>query len=182
MGNPVQSLPNFNHSRGTVTASGVWTGNETASAGDAIADLLLGVIGSSSIATQTQNNYIRNLTLNVGARYEVDGPPCDLYGRMTNFLRQYGVVAVANPANVPSYAQSVALASKGTPTASADSLGIPQSLIYTNYSGVAPRIGIDYPWLNAAAYQSVPSCARTNRKHGRSLQNGLRLKEIVLPD
>jgi hypothetical protein len=59
-------------------------------------------------------------------------------------------VAVANPANIPNYAQSVALASKGTPTASADSLGIPQSLIYTNYSGVAPRIGFAWRFLGSA--------------------------------
>jgi hypothetical protein len=94
--------PYFNNARGSMTASGIWTGNGTATNGDAVADLELGLLASSSITTQTQNNYMRNhetagfltddwkirpdLTLNLGARYEVDSPPADLYGKVTNFL------------------------------------------------------------------------------------------------
>ncbi len=150
--------PYFNNARGSMTASGIWTGNGTATNGDAIADLELGLLGSSSIDTQTQNNYMRNhetsafftddwkirrdLTLNLGARYEVDSPPADLYGRVTNFLPQYGVVAVGNPGNIPNYAQAIASNTTGAYTVPASKLGIPQnSLIYTNYNGFAPRMG-----------------------------------------
>ena len=77
--------PYFNNSRGSMTASGVWTGNGTAANGDAFADLLLGLLASSSNTTQTANNYMRQtqygfffnddwkltprLTLNLGVRY-----------------------------------------------------------------------------------------------------------------
>jgi hypothetical protein len=150
--------PYFNNARGSMTASGIWTGNGTAANGDAIGDLLLGLLGSSSITSLTQNNYMRNhetaafftddwkirrdVTLNLGARYEVDSPPADLYGRVTNFLPQYGEVAVGNPANIPNYTQLLASNSTGALTVPASKLGIPQnSLIYTNYKGFAPRMG-----------------------------------------
>jgi hypothetical protein len=149
--------PYFNNSRGSVTASGIWSGNGTASNGDAVADLLLGLLGSSSINTQIQNNYMRNhetalffaddwkirhdLTLNLGMRWEADSPPSDLYGRMTNYLPQYGEVAVGDPANIPNYDHLLATNPTGPYIVSADKLGIPHSLIYTNYLGFAPRMG-----------------------------------------
>ena len=41
--------PYFNNARGSMTASGIWTGNGTATNGDAVADLVLGLLTSSSI-------------------------------------------------------------------------------------------------------------------------------------
>jgi hypothetical protein len=158
--------PYFNNARGSITASGIWTGNGTATNGDAVADLELGLLGSSSIVTQTQNNYMRNhetaafftddwkirrdLTLNLGARYEVDSPPADLYGRVTNFIPSLGVVAVGNPANIPNYDQSIAANPTGAFTEPASKLGIPQSLIYTNYNGLAPRVGFAWRVLGGS--------------------------------
>jgi hypothetical protein len=149
--------PYFNNARGSMTASGIWTGNGTATNGDAIADLELGLLASSSITTQIQYNYMRNhetaafftddwkirrdLTLNLGARYEADSPPSDLYGRMTNFIPQLGKVLVGNAANINNYAQSAANSPTGALTAPASQYGIPESLIYTNYKGLAPRVG-----------------------------------------
>src|SRR5581483_7836952 len=97
--------PYYNNARGTMTASGIWSGNGTATNGDAIADLELGLLASSTITLQTQHNYMRSrsnsffmtddwkirrdFTINLGLRYEINGPPSDLYGRMTNFLPAY---------------------------------------------------------------------------------------------
>jgi hypothetical protein len=161
--------PYFNNARGSMTASGIWTGNGTATNGDAVADLELGLLASSSITTQTQNNYMRNqenaffftddwkirhdLTLNLGARYEIDGPPGDLYGRQTNFIPQYGDVFVGNPANVANYAQLIASNPTGAHTLPASANGFPQSLIYTNYKGFAPRVG--FAWRMFGSSKTV---------------------------
>jgi hypothetical protein len=151
------NMPYFNNARGTMTASGIWSGARTATNGDAIADLEMGLLASSTITQQIAHNYMRNredaffvtddwkishsLTLNLGARYEIDEPPHDQRGLMTNFLPQFGEVAVANPANVPNYAQSLATGSIGKLVVPASQLNLPQSLIYTNYKGFAPRVG-----------------------------------------
>ncbi len=160
--------PYFNNLRGSMTASGSWSGNGTATNGDAVANLLLGLVNASSIDQGAQYNYMRNhqtaafftddwkirhdLTLNLGLRYEVDSPPADLYGRQTNFLPQLGVVAVGEPQNIPNYAQVVAANPTGPYIVSAASLGIPQnSLIYTNYDGIAPRVGFAWRVFGSTA-------------------------------
>ena len=161
--------PYFNNARGSMTASGIWSGNGTATNGDAAADLLLGLLGSSSITTQIQNNYMRNhetalfftddwkirhdLTLNLGARWEADSPPSDLYGRMTNYIPSLGLEAIGNPANIPNYAQLLATNPTGSSIVSSSKLGIPESLIYTNYTGVAPRVG--FAWRMFGSSKTV---------------------------
>ncbi len=49
-------------------------------------------------------------------------------------------MAVANPANVTNYAQSVATNAIGGVTVAVSAHGLPQSLIFTNYRGLAPRL------------------------------------------
>ena len=41
--------PYYNNSRGTMTSNGIWTGNGTATNGDAFADLLLGLVDNLRI-------------------------------------------------------------------------------------------------------------------------------------
>src|ERR1019366_3238820 len=106
--------PYYNNARGSMTASGVWTGNGTAANGDAFADLLLGLLASSSNTTQVANNYMRetaygfffnddwkatsHLTLNLGLRYELDLPANDAYGRMSNFIPSIGKIIASSAA------------------------------------------------------------------------------------
>jgi hypothetical protein len=159
--------PYFNNARGTMTASGIWTGNRTATNGDGIADLELGLLASSTITLTTEHNYMRNhenaffftddwkatrsLTLNLGARYEVDSPPSDVYGRMTNFVPALGEVLISNPANVANYAQSLAATANANLYVPANSVGAPESLIHTNYKGIAPRVGFAWRVLGSNA-------------------------------
>jgi hypothetical protein len=162
--------PFFNNAHGSMTASGIWSGARTATNGDAVADLEMGLLASSSITTQIAHNYMHNLetaffftddwkirrdlTLNLGLRYEIDTPPFDVYGRSTNFIPQYGELAVANPANIPNYSQSLA----ANPTIAnlvvpGSQLHLPQALIYTNYKGYAPRVG--FAWRPFGSQKTV---------------------------
>jgi hypothetical protein len=163
------NMPFFNNAKGTMTANGIWSGAGTATNGDAVADLEMGLLNTSSITTQIAHNYMRNredafyvtddwkirhdLTLNLGVRYEIDGPPHDQRGQMTNFLPQYGQVAVANPANVPNYAQNLAIGSIGKLVVPASTYILPDSMIYTNYNGVAPRVG--FAWRPFGSQKTV---------------------------
>ena len=155
--------PYLNNSRGTMTINGVFTGAGTATNGDSIADLELGVIASSSIDAQNAQNYMRNsepslfftddwkirrdLTLNLGLRYEIDTPPSDLYGRSTNFIPATGQIAVSNPANVPNFTQIVAAQNLQNTVVPGSMLGLPKALIYTDYKGFAPRVGFAWQVL-----------------------------------
>ncbi len=60
---------------------------------------------------------------------------------MTNFLPQTGQVAVANPANVNNYAQSIASTAICSLVVSGQQAGLPPALIDTYYKGIAPRVG-----------------------------------------
>jgi hypothetical protein len=149
--------PYYNNSRGTMTANGIWTGNGTAANGDAFADLLLGLLNTSSNTTQTGQNYMRqtqfgfffnddwkvssHFTLNLGFRYELDLPANDAYGRMSNFIPSIGKIIAASVATVPNYSQQVAAAALTNLFGVASDYGLPQSLVYTDYKCLAPRVG-----------------------------------------
>jgi hypothetical protein len=149
--------PYFNNSRGSMTANGIWTGAGTAANGNSIGDLLLGLLNTSSITTQTARNYMRQsgigtfinddwkitrkLTLNLGVRYEIDTPPYDKYDRMTNFILPLNKVIVASSKNISNYDQLVANAGLGNQIGLAKDAGLPRSLVYPFYKAVAPRVG-----------------------------------------
>jgi hypothetical protein len=157
--------PYYNNARGTLTASGVWTGNGTAANGDAFADLLLGLVGTSSNTTQVANNYMRetaagfffnddwkmtsHLTLNLGLRYELDLPAYDAYGRMSNFIPSIGKIVASSVATVPNYAQLVQQAGLTGLFGVASNYGLPASLVYPDYKCLAPRFGFAWRPLDS---------------------------------
>ena len=149
--------PYYTNSRGTMTASGVWTGNGTATNGDAFADLMLGLLASSTINASPVVTYLRwtnygayvnddfrvtpTLTLNLGLRYEIDPPPHDKYGRLMNFVPSLGKIIVASDKNVSNFNQLVSQAGLTGLVGLAKDYGLPNSLVYTNYNNFAPRFG-----------------------------------------
>ena len=161
--------PYYNNQRGTMTANGVWTGNGTAANGDAFADLLLGLINSSSITTVPNRNYMRwqewgafvnddfritpALTLNLGLRYEIDPPPHDKYGRWTNFVPSLNKLVVASDAVVPNLSEMVQQSGLDGAVGLAKDYGLPQSLVYTNYKSFAPRLG--FAWRPFGGQRTV---------------------------
>jgi hypothetical protein len=95
-----------------MTANGVWTGNGTASNGNALADLMLGLLNTSTITQVLTRDYLRRATLgafvnddfritpalalNLGLCYEIDPPPHDKYVRLINFVPSLNMIVVAD--------------------------------------------------------------------------------------
>jgi hypothetical protein len=139
---------NFN---GTFTINGKITG-------DGMADFELGYPSSTSRKIGTVTNhifsinyaaYVQNdfkvlpsLTLNLGLRYELQMPPYEQAGQMTNFIPSLGQVVLAGTDTVPSLAATLASAGLTNYVTTARSLGLPRALVYPNYDNLAPRVGM----------------------------------------
>jgi hypothetical protein len=138
---------NFN---GTFTFNGKSSGN-------GFADLLLGYPSSTSRKIGTVTNHIYstnlgafvqddfkilpNLTVNLGLRHEIQFMPTEKYGQMTNFVPGIGKVILAGTSTVPDLATLVAANALTGQVGLAGDYGLPKSLVSTNYTNFAPRIG-----------------------------------------
>jgi hypothetical protein len=139
--------PYWNNNRGTFKFTGAWTG-------DPAADLMLGLLNSTSRQVGTTTNYFRStnygffasddwkitprLTLNLGLRYELPLQPHDKYGRITNWdldLKKL-VVADLGTLNGTGFAFS-----NPNLVVDAKTAGLPTSLVEARYNDLAPRFG-----------------------------------------
>lgn len=131
-----------NVARGTFGFTGTFTDNPLAptGTGSAVADLLLGVANTVTAGNFNQvierghyyGGYVqddwkltRNLTLNLGARYEVWPPYIEAHNALANFI--YG-------SSNPDFGQYVFA---GNPR-------FPRGLMTTDYNNIAPRVGFAY--------------------------------------
>ncbi|MGH9351017.1 MAG: hypothetical protein ACRD2G_02470, partial [Terriglobia bacterium] len=137
---------NFN---GSFTFNGKVTGNT-------IADFLVGDLSSSSITSGTTTNYIyttdlglfaqddfavrQNLTLNLGLRYEIPFAPYEKNGAMSNYLPSANKLILAS--SVPGLSSLLASTGLTGYVGLASAYGLPQGLVYTDYKGLAPRVGL----------------------------------------
>ncbi|MBI1774690.1 MAG: TonB-dependent receptor, partial [Proteobacteria bacterium] len=161
--------PFYNNQRGSFTANGVWTGNGTAANGDAFADLMLGLLSSSTITQVPTRNYLRwrtwgafvnddfrvtpTLTLNLGLRYEIDPPPHEKYNRLINFVPELNKVILASETGIPNLSDLVQQAGLTGRTGLAKDFGLPSSLVFTQYKNFAPRFG--FAWRPAGGQRTV---------------------------
>jgi trimeric autotransporter adhesin len=136
--------------RGNFTFTGAvtqGTANSSTSSGSDLADFLIGVPDTSSIAFGNADKYLRqtvydvyatddwriltNLTINAGLRWDYGAPMTEIHGRLVNLDILPGFTAVA-------------------PVLGSDPVGpktgdhYPSSLIYPDKRGFQPRIGISW--------------------------------------
>lgn len=142
--------PYFNNNRGTYKFQDRWTGHS-------VGDFLLGMMQSATRQTGWQRNYMRsasmggflnddfkalpNLTLNLGVRYELDPPPVDRYDSIGNFVPALGKTVIPRRDAVANLDALLVMANMTDRIAFGNELGHPRSLVYTDYTNFAPRIG-----------------------------------------
>jgi len=126
--------------------------------GDGIADVELGFPSSTSRKIGTVTNHIfstnyaayvqddfklhPNLTLNLGLRYELQLPPYEQAGQMTNFVPSLDVVVMAGSKTVPNVAATLASVGLTNYVGLSSNYGLPFALVYPNYDNLAPRVGL----------------------------------------
>lgn len=151
--------PYFNNNRGTFNFRGKWTNQN-------YADFLLGLLDSDSRQVGTTPNYLFStnysvfaqddwkvtprLTLNVGTRYEISKPPLEKYGRMTNFIPEFNKLVLADDRTLQGTGISF---SNSDIVTTAKALGIPQTMVYTRWGNIAPRLG--FAWRPFGGIKTV---------------------------
>lgn len=154
--------PFFNNNRGTFNFLGRWTNHP-------LADFMLGLLNNTSRQVGVTRNYMRSssyglflnddykiapsLTLNLGLRYEIDKPPVDRYDRMSNFIPGLNKIIIADERNIPNLQQLIADAGLSELVGLRKHHGLPRSLVYTDYTNVAPRVG--FAWRPFSSARSV---------------------------
>ena len=146
--------PFFNNQRGTFRTRGRRTGN-------ALADLQLGWLHVANRQLGFNRNYwrqhalgafvnddwktTRKLTLNLGFRWEVNRAPWDKYDRLGVYDTERLKLVIADDDNAPAnYEQLLDDAGVRGLVVPADELGLPRSVVKTDWINLSPRLGFAY--------------------------------------
>lgn len=149
----------FNHDyadlRGRMTFLGRFTN-------DPMADFVLGYAQTSRQLTQVGTEYMLDsnysafaqddfkvtptLTLNVGLRYELMKQPAEKHDARSMFVPELGKLVIAGTGGLPQSTFNSLLQSTGLTQyiAMASDVGLPRTIVQTNYKNFAPRFG--YAW------------------------------------
>jgi hypothetical protein len=145
----------FNHDyadlRGRMTFLGRFTN-------DPMADFVMGYAQTSrrlvNVATEylLVSNYSAfvqddfkitpTLTLNIGLRYELMKQPVEKYGARSIFIPELGKIVVAGTGNLPDFDALIKATAVGNYVVKASDIGLPPSIVRTNYLNFAPRFGL----------------------------------------
>ena len=158
----------FNHDyadlRGRMTFLGRFTN-------DPMADFVMGYAQTSRRLTQVGTEYVLDsnysafaqddykitstLTLNVGLRYELMKQPAEKYDARTMFIPELGKLVIAGTGGLPTSTFNALVASTGLTQyiAMASDVGLPRSIVKTNYKNFAPRFG--YAWRPFGSTRTV---------------------------
>lgn len=153
--------PTNTDKNGAFTYNGKFTGGSTS---DALADFMAGYPASSILMTGGNTNHLvqtnyagfiqddytatPRLTLNLGARYELQTLPAEENGQITNFVPSLGMNVYANASTVPNVGSLLAQAGLTSYYESASMAGLPQALIHVNPLRFSPRIGAAFRPFN----------------------------------
>ncbi len=134
-----------------------------------VGDLLLGRLQSVNRRVQTTFNELRaegvgmfinddwkvarNLTLNLGVRYELELPPYDLGDRLSTYLPELNKVVLAGDKSLPDLNQVLAEHGLEDRTVLASEVGMTRRLIDIDYNNIAPRMG--FAWRPLAGNRTV---------------------------
>jgi len=172
--------PHVSNQRGLFNFLGRWTN-------DSYGDFLLGLLNNTTRQVESTRNYLfntsygffaqddwkvrNNLTINLGIRYEILRPPEDKYGRMANYVPHLGQVIVSDDNALPNLNQILIDTGLTGKAALASDVGLPRSLVYTNWRNFAPRIG--FAWRPFGGTKTVIR-AGYGYFYGGSLMNPIR--------
>jgi outer membrane receptor protein involved in Fe transport len=144
----------FNHDyadlRGRMTFLGRFTN-------DPMADFLLGYAQTSRRLVNVATEYLlvsnysafaqddfkitSKLTLNFGLRYELMKQPVEKYGARSIFVPDLGKIVVAGTGGLANFNQLISATAVANYVVKASDVGLPQSIVKTNYKNFAPRFG-----------------------------------------
>jgi hypothetical protein len=150
------------NARGTLAFQGLWTNS-------AFGDFLLGMLNTSTRQVGSNPSYTfntslgafvqddwrirRDLTLNLGLRYEILEPPYEKYGRMGNFVPGPNQIVLSNDRTVSDLSSVLAPAQLSGKVTTAREAGLPRALVRTQYANFAPRVG--FAWRPRGNNQTV---------------------------
>ncbi len=154
--------PYLNNTRGTFNFQRNWTNHS-------VADLLLGMLQSTTRNVETTRNYLRSssfgayfnddfklsrsFTLNLGIRYELDLPPSDRYDRTSSFNAGLGKIVIASDRNMLGLQDRLAQYNLLDRVVLAKDVGYPRSLVFPDKLNFAPRVG--FAWRTPASRTTV---------------------------
>lgn len=82
-----------------------------------------------------------SLTLNVGIRYELMKPPREKFGAWSMFVPELGKVVIAGKGTLSDFDERIAATGLSQYVAMASAVGLPATIVHTNYLNFAPRFG-----------------------------------------
>lgn len=95
----------------------------------------------------------RNLTLNLGVRYELERPPYDLNDRLSTYLPGLNKVVLAGDRSLPDLDATLAEQGLADRTVLASEVGLSRRLIDTDFNNIAPRMG--FAWRPLGGHRHV---------------------------
>ncbi len=154
--------PQFNNVRGSFRFGQRWTRHS-------VGDLLLGRLQSVNRRTQATYNALRgwgmgmflnddwkvtrNLTLNLGVRYEFEMPPHDLEDRLSTYHPGLNQVVIAGDQAVPNLQELLAAQGLEGRTVLASEVGMGRGLLDPDFNNFSPRLG--FAWRPLGGNRNV---------------------------